>query len=64
MSQVGKQAAGGGIQAAPQRLDPRGVITAQRPEATTLPSRSVSSPVGASAAVTTHPTAAHGLAAY
>ena len=32
MSQVGKQAAGGGIQAAPQRLDLRGVITAQRPQ--------------------------------
>ena len=32
MSQVGKQAAGAGIQAAPQRLDARGVITAQRPE--------------------------------
>ena len=32
MSQVGEPAPGGGIQAAPQRLDPRGVTTAQRPE--------------------------------
>ncbi len=32
MSQAGEPAPGAGIQAAPQRLDPRGVITAQRPE--------------------------------